>query len=64
MSEYQYFEFAAIERPLTRAEMAKLRRGIGDRPRFPAPAITHASLKRRETVVCPLFHLSEGDGVR
>jgi hypothetical protein len=25
MSEYQYYEFAAIDRPLTRAEMAKLR---------------------------------------
>ena len=25
MSEYQYYEFAAIERPLTRAEMAQLR---------------------------------------
>jgi len=25
MSEYQYYEFAAIERPLTKAEMAKLR---------------------------------------
>lgn len=25
MSEYQYYEFAAIDRPLTRAEMAELR---------------------------------------
>lgn len=25
MSEYQYYEFAAIDRPLTRAEMAQLR---------------------------------------
>ena len=25
MSEYQYYEFATIDRPLTRAEMAELR---------------------------------------
>lgn len=25
MSEYQYYEFAAIDRPLTQSEMAKLR---------------------------------------
>lgn len=25
MSEYQYYEFAAIDRPLTRTEMAELR---------------------------------------
>ena len=25
MSEYQYYEFAAIDRPLTAAEMAQLR---------------------------------------
>jgi hypothetical protein len=25
MSEYQYYEFAAIDHPLTRAEMAQLR---------------------------------------
>ena len=25
MSEYQYYEFAAIDRPLTRAQMAQLR---------------------------------------
>jgi hypothetical protein len=25
MSEYQYYEFAAVDRPLTRAEMGKLR---------------------------------------
>lgn len=41
MSEYQYYEFAAIDRPLTRAEMAQLR-GVSTRAEItPAGFVNH-----------------------